>query len=145
MLKAGKKWEQLSNWVRGKKIPRFVQEKVWMPCKTGNCWSPFFLPARLCCPCLRASLTVAGKLAWWTESVFVNMNGPWGQTGVSTPKETTLGAAVVEKKRGQAPAQGKLLAECEKLSGICTNLDGVDSSLEEFVVWLGPAAWFGQQ
>lgn len=53
---------------------------------------------------------------------------------VSTPKKTTLGAAVVDKERGQASAQEKQFAECEKPSGICTNLDDVDSSLEEFVV-----------
>lgn len=77
---------------------------------------------------------MSGRQARWTESVFVDVNGPWGQTTVSTPKETTLGAAVVDKERGQASAQEKQFAECEKPSGICTNLDDVDSSLEEFVV-----------
>lgn len=52
---------------------------------------------------------------------------------VSTPKEPTLGAAVVDEECSQTSAQGKQFAECEKPSGICTNLDEVDSSLEEFL------------
>lgn len=56
---------------------------------------------------------------------------------VPTPKEPTLGAAVLDKECGQASAQGKQLAECEKPSGICTHSDDVDSSLEEFAVQLG--------
>lgn len=54
---------------------------------------------------------------------------------VSTPKKPTLGAAVVDKESGQASAQGKQSAECEKPSGICTDLDDVDSSLEELSNW----------
>lgn len=54
---------------------------------------------------------------------------------VSTPKEPTPWAAMVDEKCGQASAQGKQFAECEEPSGICTNLDGVDSSLEELSKW----------
>ena len=52
---------------------------------------------------------------------------------VPIPKETMLGAAAVDKERGQASAQEKPFGECKKPPGICTNLDDVDLSLEEFV------------
>lgn len=106
--------------------------------ETGNCWITFFLQAQLCYPCLRAPLwkSVSGKtgLVDWILQVLpwvkgsTDVNEHWGQTMLPTPKETMLGAAVVDKVYGQASAQGR------EFAGVCTNLDDVDSSLEEFVI-----------
>lgn len=63
-----------------------------------------------------------------------DVNEHWGQMMVLLPEETMLGTAVVDKEHGQASVQGRQVAECKKPPGICTNLDDVDSSLEELVI-----------
>lgn len=110
LLKAGKKWVQLSNWVRKKKLKcwemLFLNEglNVW---ETGNCWIPFFLQAQLCYPCLWAPLWKSvsektGLVDWilqvlpW-DKVSTDVNEHWGQKMVPIPKETMLGAAVVDR------------------------------------------------
>lgn len=68
---------------------------------------------------------------WWTEScesfpqdkVSADVNEHWGRMMVSIPKETMLGASVVDKEHGQASVQGRQFAECKKPPGTCTKLD----------------------